>query len=48
VVIYADDFHAFDTKGCTVQTHEWLHLMGLSESEIPICYDWEREYMGRR
>ncbi len=26
-----------DVKGCTVQTHEFFHIMGYEEWEIPQC-----------
>lgn len=29
----------WDPRGCNVLTHEWLHLMGYSESELPYCND---------
>ncbi len=28
---------AYTEKGCNVLTHEWFHLMGYEENEIPLC-----------
>lgn len=27
----------YDPYGCTMRTHEWFHLMGFEEWEIPRC-----------
>jgi hypothetical protein len=27
----------YDPYGCTVRTHEWFHMMGFDEHEIPKC-----------
>ena len=35
IILPENDAHGFNANGCTNQTHEWMHLMGLSENEIP-------------
>ncbi len=27
----------YDERACNTLTHEWLHLMGLTEPELPYC-----------
>jgi hypothetical protein len=27
----------YDERGCNTLTHEWLHVMGLTEPELPYC-----------
>ena len=37
VGIIVIDPHLYDPRGCTLLTHEWLHVMGLEERDLPYC-----------
>ena len=37
MAIVINDINQYDVKACTVQTHEFLHLMGFEENEMPGC-----------
>ncbi len=38
------DINMKASKGCTVQTHEFYHLMGYEEWEIPKCIENSQEF----
>lgn len=38
VIIVQNPFQ-WDKRGCNSLTHEWLHLMGLNEAQLPYCND---------
>ncbi len=37
MAIIITDINQIDPKGCSVQTHEFFHIMGYEEWEIPDC-----------
>ena len=39
------DINAYASKGCTIQTHEFFHLMNYEEWEIPKC-EKSQEFRG--
>ena len=40
------DINMKASKGCTVQTHEFFHLMGYEEWDIPRCVENSQEFRG--
>ena len=40
------DINMKASKGCTVQTHEFFHLMNYEEDEIPRCQTASQEFRG--
>ena len=40
------DINAYASKGCTIQTHEFFHLMNYLEYEIPKCETKSQEFRG--
>jgi hypothetical protein len=37
IITKPHDLHGFESKGCTILTHEYYHLLNYRESEIPKC-----------
>jgi len=37
MAIIINDINQWDVKACNVQTHEFLHIMGIEEYEMPYC-----------
>lgn len=44
MAIILADINQYDPKGCTVQTHEFMHIMGYEEWEIPRCIENSQEF----